>query len=72
MRPMQTHRASKSKGLYVTEYVDLERFDDLFIAAGSEKMKVGCPRELIILKKLWNDVMNLKYDVIKVKIEKQF
>ena len=49
MRPMQTHRASKSKGLYVTEYVDLERFDDLFIAAGSEKMKVGCPRELIIL-----------------------
>ena len=38
---METHRPSKTKGLYVSEYVDLERFDDLFISAGSEKMKAN-------------------------------
>ena len=27
---MQTHLPSQTKGLYVSEYVDLERFDDFF------------------------------------------
>ena len=39
MRPMQTRRASENKGHYVDEFVDLETFADLFIVAGSEKMK---------------------------------
>ena len=38
---METQSFSKNKGLFVSEYVDLKRFDDLLISAGSEKMKTN-------------------------------